>query len=242
MLRSVATAIIGRPPLFREGLIRILDESTFRVVGQADEVGLIGGRLARLQIDLCVCVVADGEDPRPIVASVRRRFPTARLAILCGAGCTDAAAIFAAGADACLPSAMAPRSLLMALELLLPGNLAISFAGSGPWPLARGAEPMAVSMAGTALPPEGSVQRQRTEVPGVQLSGREVEILEGIAEGESNKHISRRLSIAEATVKVHVRAVLRKIGAHNRTQAAIWATIGPPSSSKAAQSKVHLDS
>jgi two-component system nitrate/nitrite response regulator NarL len=41
--------------------------------------------------------------------------------------------------------------------------------------------------------------------------------------GESNKTIARKIEIAEATVKVHVRTILRKIRVHNRTQAAVWA-------------------
>jgi DNA-binding CsgD family transcriptional regulator len=56
-----------------------------------------------------------------------------------------------------------------------------------------------------------------------QLSIREVEILDRIVRGDSNKHIARHFDIAEATVKAHVKAILRKIGVANRTQAAIWA-------------------
>ena len=41
--------------------------------------------------------------------------------------------------------------------------------------------------------------------------------------GESNKVIARKLEIAEATVKVHVKAILRKVRVRNRTQAAMWA-------------------
>ncbi|MEO3432983.1 response regulator transcription factor [Inquilinus sp. CAU 1745] len=55
------------------------------------------------------------------------------------------------------------------------------------------------------------------------LSNRQTEILERIANGQSNKEIARGLGTSEATVKVHVRSVLRKIGVENRTQAAIWA-------------------
>jgi two-component system nitrate/nitrite response regulator NarL len=41
--------------------------------------------------------------------------------------------------------------------------------------------------------------------------------------GSSNKVIAHNLAIAEATVKVHIKSILRKIRARNRTQAAIWA-------------------
>jgi two-component system nitrate/nitrite response regulator NarL len=55
------------------------------------------------------------------------------------------------------------------------------------------------------------------------LSTREVAILECLMHGDSNKLIARKFQIAEATVKVHIKAILRKIRAANRTQAAIWA-------------------
>jgi two-component system nitrate/nitrite response regulator NarL len=55
------------------------------------------------------------------------------------------------------------------------------------------------------------------------LSGRENQILGCLVHGLPNKLIARELKMAEATVKVHLKAVLRKIKAQNRTQAAIWA-------------------
>jgi two-component system nitrate/nitrite response regulator NarL len=55
-----------------------------------------------------------------------------------------------------------------------------------------------------------------------QLSTREKSILRCLIEGDSNKCIARKIDIAEATVKVHVKAILRKIRVQNRTQAAIW--------------------
>ncbi len=55
------------------------------------------------------------------------------------------------------------------------------------------------------------------------LSGREGEILCKLLHGHSNKMIARELNISEATVKVHLKALLRKLKARNRTQAAIWA-------------------
>jgi two-component system nitrate/nitrite response regulator NarL len=55
-----------------------------------------------------------------------------------------------------------------------------------------------------------------------QLSPREKLILRCLIEGDSNKCIARKMDITEATVKVHVKAILRKIRVHNRTQAAIW--------------------
>jgi two-component system nitrate/nitrite response regulator NarL len=55
------------------------------------------------------------------------------------------------------------------------------------------------------------------------LSPRELEILRALVDGKSNKAIARELGITEATVKVHLKALLRKVRVNNRTQAAIWA-------------------
>ena len=57
----------------------------------------------------------------------------------------------------------------------------------------------------------------------VGLSRREIEILQSLLHGFANKVIAHRLAIAESTVKVHLKGVLRKIRVTNRTQAAIWA-------------------
>jgi two-component system nitrate/nitrite response regulator NarL len=56
-----------------------------------------------------------------------------------------------------------------------------------------------------------------------RLSNRQKLILHCLIGGDSNKTIARKIHITEATVKVHLKAILRKIRVHNRTQAAIWA-------------------
>ena len=55
------------------------------------------------------------------------------------------------------------------------------------------------------------------------LSDREAEILRYVATGDANKVIANRLEISEATVKSHIKSLLRKLDFQNRTQAAVWA-------------------
>jgi two-component system nitrate/nitrite response regulator NarL len=62
------------------------------------------------------------------------------------------------------------------------------------------------------------------------LSSREAEILHCLMQGAPNKIIARKLEVAEATVKVHIKAILRKIRVTNRTQAAMWAVAHLPPS------------
>jgi DNA-binding NarL/FixJ family response regulator len=60
----------------------------------------------------------------------------------------------------------------------------------------------------------------RDDAPAVEaLTAREIQVLERLAEGLSNKAIGARLGISEQTVKFHVASIAGKLGAHNRTDA-----------------------
>jgi len=61
------------------------------------------------------------------------------------------------------------------------------------------------------------------EGPFSELTPREMEILCLLAEGQSNKLIARNLGISDGTVKLHVKAILRKLGIHSRVEAAVIA-------------------
>jgi two-component system nitrate/nitrite response regulator NarL len=85
------------------------------------------------------------------------------------------------------------------------------------------------------MPPELAEQLQRDQSSyGDQTSGhvsleeaglsrREEEVLRYLVAGQPNKSIARNLDVSDATVKVHVKAILRKLQLSNRTQAALWA-------------------
>lgn len=81
-------------------------------------------------------------------------------------------------------------------------------------------------------PAEDSRGEKANDHQNRKLSNREAEILTCLREGAPNKVIARKLNLSEATVKVHVKAILKKIGACNRTQAALWATRYVSSDSK----------
>jgi DNA-binding NarL/FixJ family response regulator len=82
----------------------------------------------------------------------------------------------------------------------------------------NGASATLASAAGPAEQPE---ETEMETIP--TLSPRQHTILRHLIVGDSNKSIARKVSLSEATVKVHVKTILRKIRVHNRTQAAIWA-------------------
>lgn len=117
-------------------------------------------------------------------------------AVVPGAPLELARRLLAVGADAVLPVTM-PRAALRAAVLLL----------------ATGQRFMVVS---TAHRPEGHGAAE-------PLSERELQVLQGLCDGLQNKEIAHAFHIQEVTVKMHVRAIIRKLGARNRTQAAMIA-------------------
>lgn len=75
---------------------------------------------------------------------------------------------------------------------------------------------------GTGLPDPAKLIEE-PEIGKHQLSNRELSVLAHLCAGHSNKVIARSLGICDATVKAHLRSSFRRIGASNRTQAAMWA-------------------
>ena len=69
----------------------------------------------------------------------------------------------------------------------------------------------------------GGLRLQRGTAPFAEITPREREILECVADGSSNKMIARALDITDGTVKLHVKAILRKLGMRSRVEAAVAA-------------------
>ncbi len=74
------------------------------------------------------------------------------------------------------------------------------------------------------------------------LSEREAQILDGLVKGHANKVIARTCDVTEATVKVHMKSILRKIRVDNRTQAAIWAMENGYAADGSNSRRLHPDS
>lgn len=103
-----------------------------------------------------------------------------------------------------------PEVLKHALPLVLAGEVYLP-------PVLAGPEPPVPATKGTV--------HQSAAAPGpiAKLTPREREVLEGLVKGRSNKEIAQDLLLDEGTVKVHLKAVLRKLEVSNRTQAAVVA-------------------
>jgi DNA-binding NarL/FixJ family response regulator len=126
--------------------------------------------------------------------AIRKEFPDARLIALTSyGGDEDIRRALAAGVRAYLTKDVLGRELLQTIRTVFAG--------------------------GTYLPPAlAAVLESQRDSPA--LSQREIEVLELVARGLSNKQIAYTLDITETTAKNHVQHILQKLGAQDRTRAA----------------------
>jgi two-component system nitrate/nitrite response regulator NarL len=216
---AVPTALICDNSLLRSGLQQILSGTRFVVAETAPVAG--PRRLRELASQPALVIIEASQNPRrglEIVRQVREQIPGARIVVL--ADQFDLSFVrlgHEAGVDGFCLAATSPEVLTKSFELIMLGETVV---------------PAAVlpSITVGAAPHRDERLQDYTAGPDLldvkpcKLSAREMEILGCLREGAPNKLIARRLNITEATIKVHVKAILRKIGASNRTQAAMWAS------------------
>jgi DNA-binding NarL/FixJ family response regulator len=218
---SFGTIIVGTSSLLTEGLAQILRSAHFRVLASVQCAGdLPTDKIHPNQI--LFLVVNTGDDFCATVEQVgiiRRRHPDGRLAVVADHyRPIELISAFRAGATGCFVASMSSDAFVKAIELVMIGETVFP-----PELLSFALEPEANHLEETDLRDENPAPFVAPD-DGIapQLSEREQSILHYLIKGDSNKSIARKIDIAEATVKVHVKAILRKIRVHNRTQAAIW--------------------
>jgi DNA-binding NarL/FixJ family response regulator len=222
--QSFVTVLVGPSELFREGLSRILDAAKFRILFSAACIhDLLQKPLPQHRSILLIMDVggagADAEFAQ--IADFKAIYPTSRVVALADHGrSTDIVSAFRAGADGYLTKIAAYDTFIKALELVMLGQMVLPAETSTLIKDIRRDMEYVSSHYDLA---DVAVKMENEEGGLSVLSDREKCILRRLIEGESNKTIAREINIAEATVKVHVKAILRKIRVRNRTQAAVWA-------------------
>jgi DNA-binding NarL/FixJ family response regulator len=219
---SFATVLIGKSVLIKEGIARILRAANFRTAASVSCTDdFPPGALQPHQ--LLFLIVHTGDDFDVVLEQIellRDNHPSGRIAIVADHYRRDElVSAFRAGAHGYFVDVMTCDVFIKSIELVMMGETIFP-----PAFLSFVLDPESDHI-GKAMPRNENEQAilVRTEDPiAPQLSPREKSILHCLIEGDSNKCIARKIDIAEATVKVHVKAILRKIRVQNRTQAAIW--------------------
>jgi two-component system nitrate/nitrite response regulator NarL len=212
---AVPTYIVQSDGLFREGLRLILSKTRFRAHGCAIDLEDLTGIPDDKPI---LFIVAVDAHQGVICSKIRGRYPLAFIvAVADESNPRSLTGALDDGANAALFNTVSPGDLVSTLQAVVNGKVILIDARL--WPLeipTRTEEP-------PSPPLSGEIWDVADEPQAMKLSAREIAILERIVRGDSNKQVARFFGIAEPTVKAHVKAILRKIGASNRTQAAIWA-------------------
>ena len=229
---SSTPLIVTHPcALVRDALLRILAKSRFRPVrilptldGGAENY-LGSGGICIWLLGVRECASTTNELVRRVVAAN----PSVRPVILAESHTAqDIVLALEAGVFGFLSQNIPSKHLIKSLELVALGQTVIhpQFHPAAFAQMVVQSHPMRTPAAFLALP--------ATKTPGTSnegpadevvrgLSRRELIILRTLTEGASNKMIALKLVITESTVKVHMKAILRKLRLQNRTQAAIWA-------------------
>ncbi len=200
--------LIDDHALFRIGLQELLERRGLEVVGAVGDCEEGFQQVQALQPDV---VLLDMRMPRmsglEVLRLLRERGAQMPIVILTTSREeNDLIASLQCGARGYLLKDMEPDDLIQALKRILAGETVVA--------------PELTMVLARAV--------QGEEAPRVpkaieQLTPREREILCLLAEGQSNKVIARNLGISDGTVKLHVKAILRKLGVHSRVEAAVLA-------------------
>lgn len=200
--------LIDDHPLFRKGLIQLLQTiSDFEVVGEAsngrDGIALV----QKMKPDLLLLDLnmkdMSGLD---VLRQIRATDLGTRIVMVTVSDQTsDLITALRLGADGYLLKDMEPEQMIASLASAAAGRIVVS--------------DDLTHLLAIAL----RDQSQPRSVHEAGLTDQEHRIVELIAAGLSNKVIGRELGIAEGTVKVHVKHLLRKLGLRSRVEAAVWA-------------------
>jgi two-component system nitrate/nitrite response regulator NarL len=138
---------------------------------------------------------------------IRDAAPDCRIAVLSNdLNLDDLGRVFRAGADGYIVSDISPEAFSLSLLVIVSGE-----------------KVMPGSLADVLASNYRDFVSSKLSNDQANLTERQRQILRCLLDGHSNKHIAQVLEITEGTVKVHLKALMRKIPAANRTQAALWA-------------------
>jgi two-component system nitrate/nitrite response regulator NarL len=245
--------VVDDHTLFRRGLIALLtSDGRFEVVGEAGDAAqaLQVLRACRPQV-LLLDHHLPGASGVDVLPSLLEAQPGLRVLMLTMSEDEhDLAAALQRGASGYLLKSADIDELGAAIVRALAGQSSVSapmtaklasafrLAGAPASPAAAGAAGAAGAAdaaAAASLPAERRAEDAGAERALESLSARERQTLELIARGDSNKEIARALGIAEATVKIHVQHILRKLGLASRVQAATLLVSLEPAGRQAAE-------
>jgi two-component system nitrate/nitrite response regulator NarL len=217
---EIAAALIGDNASLVSGLQQILQGTPFVLVEVASAEGSGRLRLLTTQPALVLIDASHGTNRvLEVVRQVRECSPEARIVALADQFDFGLVRLWhEAGADGFCIAGRDPMVLTKSLELVMLGETVL------PMEVLRSILNEIPQNREEQLLRDNTAQPSLSDLTVCKFSAREEQILGWLKEGAPNKAIARKLDVTEATIKVYIKSILRKIGVANRTQAAMWAT------------------
>jgi two-component system nitrate/nitrite response regulator NarL len=219
--QNVTTVLICENILLRTGISHILSGTRFILTKEPhDDLSSLPAFADKVPVLFIICENRTTDEYAAAVEQLKAQYPSARVVVLVDAMEPETVMqLCRAGMDGFCPTSMDRHALVKALEIVILGETYIP-ASIGLTLLDQVRQGRIDHFGnGFAFAPANDPAMLPNK-----LSDREAQILRCLTQGASNKVIARELGVAEATVKVHIKAILRKVKAVNRTQAAMWAT------------------
>jgi DNA-binding NarL/FixJ family response regulator len=193
--KTISVLVVDDHPLLREGIAAVIDgemDITLSAEASNGREAIELFRLHRPDVTL-MDLQMPGMNGIDTIVAIRNEFPSARFVVLTTyGGDVQALRALKAGATGYLLKSMLRKDLLDTIRIVHAGK--------------------------RRIPPEVAAELAE-HVTDDALSEREVEVLRRVATGHSNKIIASQLAVSEATVKGHMKSILAKLAANDRTHA-----------------------
>ena len=215
MESKLATIVVKSRLLVREALKSLMAKNSCRVICDIGSTAEVSGASTLSEEPKLVILGAQSAD-NALTEAVRARslWPDSKIVLLYDyLSPTDFQKLLTSEINGCVPLFASPDALISALDMIVTRDVRVMVVGDAKCPGIKLQSDGAEHDDGSVS--IGALQQRPMNVPPLRnhpdLSEREAQILHGLVKGHANKVIARTCEIAEATVKVHMKSILRKI-------------------------------
>ena len=240
----LATIVVESRLLVREALKSLMANNSYRVVcdiGSTVEFSAASGLAEGPK--LVILGAQSTENALSAAVSARKLWPDSKIILLYEyLSPADFQKVLMSEINGCVPLFASPDTMISTLDMIVTGDVRVMVVADANHPViqpvqaeqphqseikiqsdATEHDDISVSIGAihAKSPTNGGGASNQQGVP--RITEREAQILDGLVKGHSNGMIARTCDITDATVKAHIKSIMRKIRVENRTQAAIWA-------------------
>ena len=225
MTSKVATIVVESRLLFREALKSLMVKNCYRVIcdiGSTAEISAASTLSDEPKLVILGAQCADYALSEAV--SARKLWPDSKIILLYECfSAADFQKLLMSEINGCVPLFASPDTLVGTLDMIVTRDIRIMVVGDTKHPLIQAAQPEESHQSGIKLQ-SGSAEHEDVSIGALpqrtmnapslrnhRLSEREAQMLDGLVKGHANKVIARTCEITEATVKVHMKSILRKI-------------------------------